>query len=303
MSTFNRLTKVFNSSKELQFDNSSKLIFMSDCHRGDNSWADDFAHNQNLMFTALSHYFNKGFSYIEIGDGDELWENRKFSTIRRSHSHIFWLLRKFYLKNRLYMIYGNHDIVKKNKKYVEKNLYSYYDDRQEKREQLFENIKIHEGLIFKFKDSENKIFAVHGHQGDLLNDTLWPLSRTLVRYVWRPLELYFGYHDPTSPAKNFKKKRSTEKRIIKWVKAKNQMVIAGHTHRPMFPATNEPLYFNDGSCVHPRGITGMEIENGEISLVKWSIKSNDNGLLYVDREIITGPKKLESYFNSQNANS
>ena len=97
MSTFNRLTKVFNSSKELQFDNSSKLVFMSDCHRGDNSWADNFAHNQNLMFTALSHYYNKDFTYIEIGDGDELWENRKFSTIRQSHSHIFWILRKFYL--------------------------------------------------------------------------------------------------------------------------------------------------------------------------------------------------------------
>lgn len=298
MSTFNRLTKVFNSSKELPFDNSSKLIFMSDCHRGDNSWADNFAHNQNLMFTALSYYYNKDFTYIEIGDGDELWENRKFSAIRQSHSHIFWILRKFYLKNRFHMIFGNHDIVKKKKKYVEKNLYSFYDENKEEKEPLFENIEAYEGLIFKFKDSENKIFAVHGHQGDLLNDTFWPFTRTLVRYIWRPLELYLGYHDPTDPAKNFKKKRATEKRIINWVKAKKQMVIAGHTHRPMFPDINEPLYFNDGSCVHPRGITGIEIQNGDISLVKWSIKSKDNGLLYVDREIITGPRKLELYFTS-----
>ncbi len=298
MSTFNRLTKVFNASKEIEFDNSSKLVFMSDCHRGDNSWSDNFAHNQNLMFTALTHYYNKDFTYIEIGDGDELWENRKFSTIRQSHSHIFWILRKLYLKNRFYMIYGNHDIVKRSKKYVKKNLYYFYDNKEEKMKPLFENIEVHEGLIFKFKDSENKIFVVHGHQGDLLNDTLCPLTRTLVRYVWRPLELYLGYNDPTDPAKNFKKKRDTEKRIIKWVKAKKQMVIAGHTHRPMFPDVNEPLYFNDGSCVHPRCITGIEIQNGEICLVKWSIRSNDNRILYVDREVIAGPRKLELYFNS-----
>lgn len=31
--------------------------------------------------------------------------------------------------------------------------------------------------------------------------------------------------------------------------------------------------FNDGSCVHTRYITAIEIVNGKISLVKWSIKS------------------------------
>ena len=32
-------------------------------------------------------------------------------------------------------------------------------------------------------------------------------------------------------------------------------------------------FFNDGSCVHPRSITGIEIENGEISLIKWEIST------------------------------
>ena len=80
MSTSNRLTEVFNSSKTVDFDDSSKFILFSDCHRGDNSWADDFAHNEKLFFHALSYYYNEGFTYIEIGDGDELWENKKFKT-------------------------------------------------------------------------------------------------------------------------------------------------------------------------------------------------------------------------------
>lgn len=303
MSTFKRLTQVFNSSMEIDFDDSSKIVLMSDCHRGDNSWADNFAHNQNVMFTALNYYYNNGFTYIEIGDGDELWENRRFAEIRRSHSHIFDLLRKFYVNNRLYMIYGNHDIVKKSKNYVKKNLYFYYDDRKRSFEPLFKNIKIHEGLILCYKYKENKIFLVHGHQGDLLNDYLWRLSRFLVRYVWRPLELYLGYKDPTSPAKNFKRKRETERKISEWVKENDQMIIAGHTHRPMFPNTNKNLYFNDGSCVHPRCITGIEIEKGKITLIKWSIKANRNGILYVGREIISGPRKLEHLFSPVNYSS
>lgn len=298
MSTFNRLTKVFKVSKEIFFDDSSKFIFFSDCHRGDNSWADDFARNQNLFYTALKYYYNNGFTYIEVGDGDELWENRRLSSIIEMHSDTFLLMRKFHVKDRLYMIYGNHDIVKKSKKFIEKNLYQYFNENKEKYESLFDNIEIYEGLILKYKYSENKIFVVHGHQGDLLNDYLWWLTRTIVRYIWRSLQLLFGYKDPTSPAKNFKRRKSTERRIIDWVKTNNQMVIAGHTHRPMFPNIGEPPYFNDGSCVHPRSITGIEIVEGEIMLIKWSIKTKKDGTLYIEREIIAGPEKIQSFFNN-----
>lgn len=76
------------------------------------------------------------------------------------------------------------------------------------------------------------------------------------------------------------------------------MLIAGHTHRPMFPDVDIPPYFNDGSCVHPRCITGVEIKNGEIMLIKWWIKPKDNGALYVTREVLVGPKKLQFFFNA-----
>ncbi len=295
MSTSRRLSQVFKSSKEIPFDDSSKFIFFSDCHRGDNSWADDFAHNQNLLFTALNHYFNEGFTYIEIGDGEELWENRNFSEIRQSHSHIFWMMRKFYMKKRLYMIWGNHDMVKKHKRFVEKNLYRYYDERKEKYKPLFDKIEVYEGLILKYAGTDHKIFIFHGHQGDLFNDRLWWFNRFIVRYIWRPLEL-LGFNDPTGPAKNYEKKSTNEENIIKWVKDHKQMVIAGHSHRPAFPNVGDPLYFNDGSCIHPRCITGVEIQNGEIMMIKWSVNTKNDGTLYVEREIIEGPQKLHSFF-------
>ena len=291
MSTSSRLTQVFKSSKEMYIDNSSKFILMSDVHSGNNSWCDNFAPNKNIFITALNHYFNTGFTYIEIGDGDELWENRNFSQITQAHSDVFELLHKFFNKNRLYLIFGNHDIVKKDKKYIKENLHYYYDESKEKYEPLFENIEYHEGLILRYFH-DKKIFVVHGHQGDLLNDKLWRVARFLCRYIWRPLERYFGFNDLTSAAKNYKKKEAIEKKIMNWAKHNNQMIIAGHTHRPMFPTIEDSLYFNTGSCVHPGCITGIEIDNGEITLVKWCIKENDNGVLYVVRETISEPQKL-----------
>jgi len=298
MSTSERLTEVFESAKEIPLDDSSKFVFFSDCHRGDNSWADDFAHNQNLFFHALKYYNHddRKFTYIEVGDGDELWENKRFNDIGRAHKHVFWLMSEFYKDNRLYLIRGNHDNERQDPKKVEETLGQYYDERDETKTPLFKGIEVHEGLVLRHTDTGHRILTVHGHQGDLMNDTLWRLSRFVVRNFWKHLQIV-GVRDPTSPAKNFKKQAEVEGKITAWIiEANNQMVICGHTHRSMFPEAGDPLYFNTGSCVHPRCITGIEIENGEISLIKWWFAPNDDGVLCIQKEILAGPEKLQSFF-------
>ena len=291
------LTKVFHSSEEVLFDDSSKIVIMSDCHRGDGSWGDNFSNNQNLYFAALNFYYDKEFTYIELGDGDELWENRNLEQIIAIHSNVFWLLSKFYHEDRLYMLYGNHDMVKKKSDYVAYKCNTFYDESIKKCVPLLPNIKFHEGLILKNTETGNKIFLTHGHQVDFLNYNLWKLARFLVRYLWRPLELV-GFRDPTSASKNYEKKNVIEKHLANWAEKEKQMIIAGHTHRPVFPRLGEPLYFNDGSCIHPRCITAMEIQDGEISLVKWCLMTRKDQSLYVGREILAGPVKLQNYFES-----
>lgn len=300
MSVEKHLTDVYNASEELVIDNKSKIVLLSDCHRGEGNWGDNFFNNQNLYFAALNNYYDNGFVYIEIGDGDELWENRSMEDIKYTYSHIFWLLSKFYKAGRFHMLYGNHDIVKKDKSFAKDHFKYFYDESLKKYIPLFPGIKMKEGLILRLKDSSNKIFLVHGHQVDFLNYNLWRVARLLVRYLWRPFELA-GIRNPTSPAKSYDKKIKIELKLMNWSKQQNQMLIAGHTHRPVFPKPGEALYFNDGSCVHPRCITAIEIENSSISLVKWSVKVRKDRSLYVDRAVLEGPTLLNNYFtNSYN---
>ena len=73
------------------------------------------------------------------------------------------------------------------------------------------------------------------------------------------------------------------------------MVIAGHTHRPRFPEPNELPYFNDGSCVHPRSITGIEIVDLKISLIKWHIISKKDGTLQIVKSVLEEPRDIALY--------
>lgn len=291
MSTENRLNKLFQTSPIVPFDYLSRFVIMSDCHRGIGNWGDNFLKNQNIYSAALNHYYRNGYTYIELGDGDELWENRDMTEIIATHSDIFELLSRFYQEHRLYMLCGNHDFIKKKQKFLRCSCDDYYCERQCLKLPLMPGLCVHESLILKNPISGHSIFLVHGHQGDLLNDTLWKFSRFLVRYIWRPLEL-FALNDPTSAAKNNTKKSAVEQRLSAWSVKHSQMLIAGHTHRPMFPEDDAPLYFNCGSCVHPYSITALEICNNKITLVKWAVYPHPNLNLYIGREILAGPAPL-----------
>ncbi len=297
VSSKKRLDNAYKHAKVINFDNNSKFILFSDCHRGDNSFADDFANNRNIYFHALKHYYTKGFQYCEVGDGDELWENTSFSSILNAHKNVYMLMKLFHKANRLHLIWGNHDMVYRNPEYVKKHLSTYFDAKTGEDVELFKDIKYYEGIILKHTKTNQEVFLTHGHQADWWNFLFWKWSRFMVRILWKPLNV-MGIADPTSPAKNYKELIKVERRTKKWISENNNLVtIVGHTHRPRFPEPGDIAFFNDGSCVHPRSITGIEIENGEISLIKWHIETNEVGILQIVKTVLEGPRKLLDYKN------
>ncbi|MBN2006114.1 MAG: metallophosphoesterase family protein [Anaerolineae bacterium] len=295
MSVASRLTQALSKAHTIFFDDSSKFVLFSDCHRGDNSWADDFAHNQMLFFHALRYYFEAGFTYIELGDGDDLWENPRFDVIRQAHAHIFELLRRFYLEKRLYIIFGNHNIRWQTPRNVHNDLTMYQSDFDGEKRPLFPDISIYEGLILQHTEANYRLFLVHGHQGDLFSDRWWWVGCFTTRYIWRQLQL-FAAHDPTNPAYNPEKRSRVEHAISDWIQKNRQPTVCGHTHRPAMPAPGAPAYFNTGSCVHPRYITSIEIMGGQILLVRWWIAPDMEGALHITRDEISGPYMLQDYF-------
>lgn len=291
----NIISNSYKNAKRIPLKKDSKFIFFSDCHRGDNSYADDFANNSNIHFHALQNYLKNDFTYIELGDGIELWENLFFNEIFEAHKNSFMLLREFHLKKKLHMIWGNHDMTLKSKKKSAKLLNTYFDKISGTDKDLLTGLIFNEGIILEPEGFDKNILLIHGHQADFYNYVWWKWSRFLVRILWKPLQVV-GIKDPTSPAKNFKELIKVERRLKKWILANNnQMVIAGHTHRPRFPEPNELPYFNDGSCVHPRSITGIEIVDMKISLIKWHIISREDGTLQIVKTVLEGPTAIELY--------
>ncbi|XCP85465.1 metallophosphoesterase [Roseburia hominis] len=306
MSSSTRISKAFEHAPVLPLAASSRYILLSDCHRGIGNANDNFLKNETLYTAALDFYFRRGFTYIELGDGDELWENRSIRKIKEMHRRSFDALARYYEEGRLYLLYGNHDMVKKDFHFREKNLRTYYCERNLCERPLFPGITFHAGIILstELPDSERnssisagtgapKLYLLHGHQADPLNSTFWQLSRFLVRYVWRPLEK-LGIPDPTSAAKNNRRKKRSEEILTRWATENGNILIAGHTHHPMIGTPGSP-YCNTGCCIHPGSITGIEIENLCMTLVKWSASVRPDMTMYAMREVLGKTVCIKDY--------
>ena len=294
----NFLERIKREGKHMDFDEKSKIVFISDVHRGDGGYADSLRMNDNIYKAALNYYYDNGYTLIELGDGDELWKNKNCIDIAYAYKDIFEILEKFNLKKRLCLVYGNHDIIKSRDNFVMKQkklCSSICDSFGDKMLKLYENVNFYEGVVLNYKPLNKEIYAFHGYQVDFINCTLWRVSRFLVRYLWRFLEGVVGFKAPTSPAKNYDKGDKIDKILNEYALKEKKVLICGHTHNDRMPKPGEGYYFNDGCCVFPSSITTLEINEDNIKLVKWEIDVNEKSQLFINKSIIAGPEKIRDY--------
>jgi len=281
-----------------------KLVCLSDMHRGDGSGADDFAQNSLIYRCALEYYLEKGFTYIELGDAEELWENDNFDQIYITHTSVYELLAKFHDPNpattRYLKVWGNHDL--------------YWKDNDAVYRTLFPSIEIHEGIVLETGSNKGDgevtggaILLLHGHQADpKCCGEMAVVSKFFVHNFWPDLQRV-GIKDPTRAALNPGLCNEVDKRLHEWANRNDQgiaAIIAGHTHRAVFENLSlteqryleskvrtdgvkinhqpDESYYNTGSCVHSLCITGIEItfENGpRLRLIKWGQATEGNALM------------------------
>jgi len=275
----------------------AKLIIFSDHHKGVGDDADDFVPSEMSYSAAMRHYFDAGYTLLVVGDAEELWEDVP-AAVLRTYPEIFELENKFHADGRYFRFWGNHDDEWRNPDQVDRHLGKF-----------FENLSVRESQRFTIFDRGvdlGEIFIVHGHQGLLFADRFGWLSRLFIRYLWRPFQRIFNIKKNT-PATDWRLRHRHDLAMYNWAASVERLIlIAGHTHHPIFPsaghakklaekfevvqelsldpeeiaaaeadlefaqAQEKPSYFNTGCCCFSDGrITGIEIAEREIRLVRW----------------------------------
>lgn len=285
-----RLDAILDNAPVLQFDDHSKIILLSDAHRGNKGEGDAFMGNEALFLETLAHYYGAGFTYIELGDGDDLWQTGSFDAIKQAYPRVFALFEQFKRQERLHFILGNHEVQGRQ----------YYRARKGE-------WPVEEGLVLEYGPTGQRILAVHGHQVDFWCDQFSLLTQQLAWFMGPGFERIVNTATPRVAAhfgtlyahiaQSWHRWYASQQQkqigwMRDWVKCRQQPVIAGHTHLPLFPAAGEPSYFNTGSCLAPGYLTGIEIQAGVIRLVQWFKTENEP----LQRSFLSPARRLRSLF-------
>ena len=289
----------------------SRFIILSDQHKGAGDWSDDFTTNKENYHAALEYYLAEGYTYINLGDCEELWENKPEPVVALYVEELK-LEAEFFAKKRYYKVFGNHDLLWFDTTAVKKYLTPIFGD----------NTVVYEGMILKtvIGDRVLQIFLTHGHQGDVVSDSN-AFSKWFVGRIWVPIQRWLELNVNT-PAKDYHLTDKHNRMMYGWtMRYNNTILITGHTHKPVFESLDhiqrlnkqlkiqleegdeakitatkaeiekriieyrsdenhrdtqvKPSYYNSGCCCFSDGdITGIEIADGYMRLVKWC-KKND----------------------------
>lgn len=262
------------------------FIIFSDQHKGDRDLADDFTNNEINYIAALNYYRQLQYNYINLGDAEELWKYTPEQVLPK-YKAALQAEAAFQPNKKYYRTFGNHDLLWKNNLDVLLRLKDYFEMP----------LPVHEGIVLRTTVSNNipiSIFLTHGHQGDKMSDNN-PLSTWIVAHIWSPIQRYLEINVNT-PSNDFNLRDKHNKLMYEWSSnKKNRLLITGHTHKPVFASgkysvdtmhkinTTEvsgsikPSYFNTGCCCFNDGdITGIEIADGYIRLIKWHNKQGQS---------------------------
>lgn len=239
-----------------------RYIILSDTHRGDRAaGTDEFAPNEAVYCHALRHYLESDFRLVLNGDIEEGWK-AAFADILRAYAETAYALEHAFARRGdgyYTRLYGNHDSEWADPRVVQRCLSPH----------IGRPVRVHAAVMLG-----DRIMITHGHQGEWHSDRYAWISRRFVRRVWTPLQRHLGL-TRSQIAAHGDPPRARDRTLHDWAQSSGLLLIAGHTHRPRLTPTHGsgntlgPHYVNDGCGVHQDGITGLEIDQGVMRLVKW----------------------------------
>jgi predicted phosphodiesterase len=191
-----------------------RVVVFSDLHMGGGRRRDDFLPNGELLAAALRRYYLPGrFTLVLNGDVEEL-QRFHLPQVRRQWAGFYALLEQFARLGRLERLVGNHDA----------ELSLLRDPYPAPR--LLESLRLVRG-----RDS---LLLFHGHQASFLQTHFLGLAAAVLRYVVNPL----GIHN-WSVARSSRRRFRVERRVYAFARGQRQVVLIGHTHRPLFESLSK----------------------------------------------------------------
>jgi UDP-2,3-diacylglucosamine pyrophosphatase LpxH len=308
--------------KKITLDaNNHRLIIFSDQHRGKRNGSDDFAVCEKSYLTALEYYNNQKFYFVNLGDCEELWENTMFG-IAKYNEDVYEKEKLFIQRDAYCKIFGNHDLFWDNDPLSSYWLRKIYGKAIEIFTGIVVHVDISSGTHLDIfcthghqgdKQSDGNPFSkwfvsyIWGPLQDFLeininspstNDNLKTLHN-MYMYEWSAAQekviLVTGHtHQPVFNSLTHLERlyqRLENARAIYDNDAETKIEAEIPRRKREYDFVNQsydklkPAYFNSGCCCFDDGtITGIEISDGFVRLVKWSLNNGQPKRVIAEEE-------------------
>lgn len=282
-----------------------RFIIFSDQHKGRKNGADDFMNAEMNYLNALEHYNAANFHLIALGDSEELWENTMIQVIKHNKDS-FEAEKKFVHRNAFTKVVGNHDLDWEIDPLAQAWLKKIYDTTMAALQGIILETSIgnrtlrifcthgHQGDLQSDGNWFSKLFVtkiwaplqayLQINPNTPAYDRQLKSTHNRMMYEWasqqKDLILITGHtHQPVFESLThyerlqWQRRKALSEHNPQWAQAlEDEMswrsvddIDASEDYSKV-----KPVYFNTGCCCFADGdITGIEIAEGNIRLVKW----------------------------------
>lgn len=282
-----------------------RFIIFSDQHKGRKNGADDFMRAEGNYLEALEYYNDQQFHLISLGDCEELWENTFLQVLKHNQAS-FDIEKKFVIREAFTKILGNHDLDWEIDPLAPAYLQKIYGAQMAVLQGIILETSIGQKVLRIFcthghqgdlqsdgnwfsKFFVTKIWAplqafLHINPNTPAYDQQLKTAHNLMMYEWameqKDLILITGHtHQPVFESlTHFEQLQRQHRKALyehnpEWAQAlEDQMKWRSIEDTAIAEdyLNIKPVYFNSGCCCFADGdITGIEIADGVIRLVKW----------------------------------
>jgi predicted phosphodiesterase len=305
---YKNLEQLFHESPIEKIDDQSKWVIFSDLHMGDGGSTDDFKRNSSLFEHALkSYYLKHEYNLFLNGDVEEL-QRFKLKKIAKQWKDVYSLFDQFAERHKLIKTIGNHDLELGITKdypfdyfttegyrltYQNEDIFLFHGHQASKKYQkhneligftlkYFANplgIKSYsvshdskkqyniEKRVYKYSSYFNRV-SIIGHTHRPLFESLHKIERLKYKIEQLCRDYATGRQAGDSSIKASIK--AYKKELKHYYKQNKDHNFQNYVYNTIF---HIPCLFNSGTVIGKRGMTCLEIENGQIRLVHWFDKN------------------------------